>query len=499
MTGMLQSRETDTQGCRPLSAYAEILRGIAPFGIWAPYLWLGWTMSASSDPTRTVPWQTMYLAMALGLFALAIASHLVSRNVNRGSKLPENGARALPAMPRIADWACAVAMAVATAGASFLPSVMDPTSLSLLSAIIGGIAIAWMYMRWATLYAALELRSTVVYLFAGSATWACLQMLLELCPFTFQAIFVSLLPFFAIIMLHASENAPRTDGRGCGMRSQPPLDAKPLFDNMMGMWKAWAVIFAISSVTSLFIAASSDAVPHLDPLLFSVINCAIVGTLCVTVMLWACKSSLPFDFPLFWRVVMFVLAGGVMLVAVAPEGMFVSVFFRAVPGVLIPAVWLTVCDIANRCRAASLTVIGFGLGVYCLASFSGAAMSAFDAASLDQGVLGAILLFLLLLVSGLCLETRDPDIRTIFSRLRDNEVPVVEFASVDQRCSNLGSANGLTNREIEVMQMVCKGRSRTFIAEALFISENTVKAHVGHIYAKLDVHSRKELQQLIGL
>lgn len=47
--------------------------------------------------------------------------------------------------------------------------------------------------------------------------------------------------------------------------------------------------------------------------------------------------------------------------------------------------------------------------------------------------------------------------------------------------------------------MVCKGRSRTFIAEALFISENTVKAHVGHIYAKLDVHSRKELQQLIGL
>lgn len=499
MAGMLHSCETDTQGRRPLSARAEILRGIAPFGIWAPYLWLGWTMSASGDPTRTVPWQTMYLAMALGLFALAIANHLVSRGAGRNGKPQADGARTLPTAPRFADWVCAAAMAAATAGASFLPPFMDPALLSLLAAIIGGVAIAWMYMRWAALYAALELRATVAYLFAGSAAWACLQMLLELCPFAFQAIAVSLLPFAAIAMLRISERAPRADARECGMRSQPPLDAKPFFDNMVGMWKAWAVIFAVSSVTSLFIAASSDAVPHLDPLLFSVINCAIVGTLCVAVMLWACKSSLPFDFPLFWRVVMFVLAGGVMLVAVMPKGMFVSVFFRVVPGVLIPAVWLTVCDIANRCRAASPTVIGFGLGVYCLASFSGAAMNAFDAASLDLGVLGAVLLFLLLLVSGLCLETRDPDIRTIFSRLREGAVPVVEFASVDQRCLDLGSARGLTGREIEVMQMVCKGRSRTFIAEALFISENTVKAHVGHIYAKLDVHSRKELQQLIGL
>ena len=35
------------------------------------------------------------------------------------------------------------------------------------------------------------------------------------------------------------------------------------------------------------------------------------------------------------------------------------------------------------------------------------------------------------------------------------------------------------------------------IAEELVISENTVRTHVRHIYAKLDVHSHQELIDLV--
>ena len=55
----------------------------------------------------------------------------------------------------------------------------------------------------------------------------------------------------------------------------------------------------------------------------------------------------------------------------------------------------------------------------------------------------------------------------------------------------------LTARELEVMQMLCRGRSKAYIAETLFITENTVKGHARRLYTKLDVHSKKELQQLI--
>lgn len=38
-----------------------------------------------------------------------------------------------------------------------------------------------------------------------------------------------------------------------------------------------------------------------------------------------------------------------------------------------------------------------------------------------------------------------------------------------------------------------RGRSKAYIADAFFISENTVRGHVKRLYAKLDVHSKQEL------
>ena len=62
----------------------------------------------------------------------------------------------------------------------------------------------------------------------------------------------------------------------------------------------------------------------------------------------------------------------------------------------------------------------------------------------------------------------------------------------------MGSQRGLTAREVEVLQLLCKGRSKSYIAESLFISENTVRSHSKHIYAKLDVHSKQEILDLIA-
>ena len=49
---------------------------------------------------------------------------------------------------------------------------------------------------------------------------------------------------------------------------------------------------------------------------------------------------------------------------------------------------------------------------------------------------------------------------------------------------------GLTEREREVLQMMAAGKSNQDIADALFVSLGTVKVHVTHILAKLDVKSR---------
>lgn len=55
----------------------------------------------------------------------------------------------------------------------------------------------------------------------------------------------------------------------------------------------------------------------------------------------------------------------------------------------------------------------------------------------------------------------------------------------------------LTRRESEVLPYLARGRSAKVIAEALFVSENTIRSHIGRILDKTDLHSKQELIDLI--
>lgn len=53
--------------------------------------------------------------------------------------------------------------------------------------------------------------------------------------------------------------------------------------------------------------------------------------------------------------------------------------------------------------------------------------------------------------------------------------------------------DSLTPAELDVAKHVADGLSNPQIAEALFISRNTVKTHVSHIFTKLGLSTRAEL------
>lgn len=51
----------------------------------------------------------------------------------------------------------------------------------------------------------------------------------------------------------------------------------------------------------------------------------------------------------------------------------------------------------------------------------------------------------------------------------------------------------LTPTEFQVLRLIGQGKSNDEIADALFISKNTVRSHIKSIYAKLNTHSRLQL------
>ncbi|WP_091676421.1 response regulator transcription factor [Amycolatopsis marina] len=70
---------------------------------------------------------------------------------------------------------------------------------------------------------------------------------------------------------------------------------------------------------------------------------------------------------------------------------------------------------------------------------------------------------------------------------------VVESARAAEIASLLTAAYGLTDREVEITQLIARGLSTAQLANRLYISQNTVRDHVKAIFAKTGVASRGEL------
>ncbi len=74
--------------------------------------------------------------------------------------------------------------------------------------------------------------------------------------------------------------------------------------------------------------------------------------------------------------------------------------------------------------------------------------------------------------------------------------PVRGEDAFDAKGTEVTVRHGLTDRESEILLLLARGRSSTYIGEALYLSPNTVRGHIKNIYAKLGVHSKQEIIDL---
>lgn len=201
--------------------------------------------------------------------------------------------------------------------------------------------------------------------------------------------------------------------------------------------------------------------------------------------------------------VLFVVAGffaGTMLTEVAP---LASVTLLSAGNTLFDMVaWVTLVAVAARNARGAVAAFAWGRGLTGLGTIVGAGLGVVANGLVGGNVLGIELISgsLILVFVGYALI----GLRTFsFAATIEGVEPAVESAAkspeqeFEERCRAVAERFGLSPRELEVFMMLARGRDRAYIQERLVVSRNTVKAHVKHVYAKLDIHTHQELIDLV--
>ncbi len=117
-------------------------------------------------------------------------------------------------------------------------------------------------------------------------------------------------------------------------------------------------------------------------------------------------------------------------------------------------------------------------------------------------IISLLLVFINLLRKNraLDLERKNIELKKYMGQINDLRAQMQSKSDEDENewISNLDQFD-LSKREIEVLQLISDGFNNDEIAEQLFVSKNTVKTHIQHIYSKLDVKNRVQAMKKVAI
>lgn len=385
-----------------------------------------------------------------------------------------------------------IATVVIVAPFSPLISGVSPTLSPVLftfCAAIAGLGVAWLYLQWAPFFATLSTRDVVALVFLGMAVGSVLKTPLDILPAWPAALILAVLPVLSVALVRRADAHPVP----C---ENPPRQFYE--ENPTSI--PWGILAGVVAYSLAIGAVKSYAVVDPAPFwLLTLVHHGVEVLLAVFVLWWVLIRGRTIRFSAAWRAIMLFTAAALI---------FLPVSTSAAPWILLSAgiaqtlvvmlLWAMLADVAHHSAASPYVIFASGWIAYSLPLALGEALGAV-ALSANPSLVLAILAYLVCATAVLALSDSAFSQRRIFADL-DAPTPAPDaFEQLDARCTLLAQEHGLTSREAEILVMIVRGRSKGYIAENLFISENTVRSHSKHIYQKLNVHSKQEVLDLLGM
>lgn len=391
-------------------------------------------------------------------------------------------------------WFYAVAVLLMLAATILLPASMFAPGLAVplgwAAVVSGGVGTAFAILLWSELYGCLNPFRVALY-YSGSLVVAAAVIYLSR-SMDFAAFFAVAiaLPLMSLGMAAAgfrslpSERLPR---------SEPASFAIP-----------WRVIFIMGVYAFAYGLKETDLYqsafgPHSS---FGVVFVSALIFLLVVV------RGRRFQFSFIFRVALPLAVCAFLVVpSIGDWGAFVTDFCIGASYTAFSIfVMVVMANFCYRYGASAVLLFGIERGLRALVMLAGRHTDrflhrSFEAATGDV-VLSAIVIVAVVIATMMLLSDRDLAGRWGLAlpgmgSVEDARAETARDELVD-RCSQAAQRYGLSQREEEVLRLLAQHKKVGSIEQELFISNNTAKTHIRHIYRKLDVHSRDELVALLG-
>lgn len=359
------------------------------------------------------------------------------------------------------------------------------------SVVTGGVGTAGIILLWSELYASLSPYRVGLYYSASIVAAACVLYLCRglLPPWQFGM--AMLLPLGSLVFV------------ALGFIGLPPAERPHASTARFSFpWKPVLIMAVYAFAYGLRELSQYDMGigPHSSP------GALVVGVL---LFLWIYLRGSTFDFSYFYRVALPLMMGAfLVLPAFGTLNEVVSDCFATASYTAFSVlIMLILANMSYRYGMSAVWLFGIERGVRALFAMGGryTAQGLALVGDPDTNALVIGVITVALVVIGTLLFTSEKDFSSrwgvSFRAEGASQADLARMRREDRalRCDELAGQFGLSPREREVLQLLARRRTVGQIQTDLVVSKDTVKTHVKHIYRKMDIHSRAELFDLLGM
>ena len=370
----------------------------------------------------------------------------------------------------------------------FALGLPGPGATGTVLSLVAGAGCAWCFMEWFGICCATGARNAVSYLLLSFALAAAIRIVLAFLPYTVALWALVVLCAASIPLLLAANR----------IASAPPMAAGGVG---AGAQTGRHTLFILMELAlySFVLGSVNDASSESQSLTFAlVLNYAFRIVLMLMLFAWFAAAEKRSSVARVAQAALCLIVIAVLAIALLGDAASVvaASLISFARGIVLMLLALVSVETTFSLRLHPFVAFGVGRGVYEFSVMGGRLFSHYVLGEAFSVTLTLNIVFFIVGCVFLFITGRTA--KTVLS-LEGGVTPSAPAHAVAERCRAVAARYGLTERETEVLELLCRGRGKAYIAEALSVSENTVRHHCKNIYSKLQVHSREELMDLIGV